>query len=367
MKLNVESKNEILALWETRVRKSCIDIKDHELLKLKPLLPKFLDYLFAVLKKEEYLSETEVIPVVSKIIVPVIDDYSLSEVLREYSILRTAVLDVLGRETLISPVDQLTIHRLIDAAGIIAGTLFSDKRMKIDEALSVELKRSNLELERFAAIAAHDLRSPLTTIIGFVSILEDEFENQNDDVKKSFKVIQSNSERMLLLIDRLLAYARLGNTKPNFEDVDLNHVIENLISGESVNEKAKILYKDLPTIKADTSIVHQLFQNLIANSIKFRGVDFPTIHVALENEDEKEWNLSVADNGMGFDETQSEAIFEPFKQLNNMNDYQGSGLGLATVKRVVNILGGEISCKSEIGVGSKFIFSISKNPSIVLQ
>jgi signal transduction histidine kinase len=367
MKLNEETKREILELWEKRVRQSCPGINGHGKIELFDHLPVFVDRLFAALKKDEYQTEIKEATKVSKIHGKQRsenEDYSLAEVLREYSVLRYAVLDVIERDGPISQDDRRIIHKLIDEAGIIAGSVFAESRMLIDECLNMELTRSNQELERFAAIAAHDLRSPIASLSGFIDIIRDEFPNPNGQIQQIFESAQGTSERMLLLIERLLSYARLGHTAPVLENLDLNEVITNVIANlrESIAESnSKITYKNLPTIRGDSTVVHQLFQNLISNSIKFRGTDSPSIVVALDEEDSEEWTLSVTDNGMGFDEKQSEFIFEPFKQLNDTREYKGSGLGLATVKRAVDILGGKIWCESQVGAGSKFIFTISKN------
>jgi signal transduction histidine kinase len=367
MQYNESNKKKILELWESTVRRRCPEINNQGKIELLDHLPQFLDRLFAALRKEEYKSEIKEATKVSKIHGEqrsANEDYSLAEVLREYSILRSCVMEVLGGTASVSAEDQQIIHRLIDEAGIIAGTVFSESRMLIDECLNIELKRSNQELEQFAAIAAHDLRSPIATLSGFVDIIQDEFPNPNDEMKKIFSSAQSCAERMLTLIERLLSYAKLGHSEPHIEDLDLNEVIANVLTsiGESIKESnSKIIYKNLPRIRADASVVQQLFQNLIGNSIKFKGTDSPLVTVSLDDEDGAKWTFSVTDNGIGFDEKESESIFEPFKQLNNTNEYKGSGLGLATVKRAVDILGGKIWCESKIGVGSKFIFTISKH------
>ncbi|MES2769292.1 MAG: ATP-binding protein [Bdellovibrionota bacterium] len=366
MKLDENTKRRILELWEKKVRVKCPEIRGQPRIELLDHLPQFIDRLFAALRKEEHHTEMKRTEHVSKIhgnLRSKIEDYSLAEVLREYSILRLAVIEILSEDHILSAEEQNIIHILIDEAEVVAGTEFSESRILIAECLNEELKRSNAELERFAAIAAHDLRSPIATIIGFIDIIQDGYPNPSDQTLKSFKAIQSSGERMLLLIERLLAYAQLGHETALIKDVNLNEAVYEVETSlaEDINKgEAKLIYDNLPTIQADPMLVHQLLQNLIGNSLKFKSKNPSVIKIEVESEDEDKWTISVQDNGIGFDDNHSKSIFEPFKRLNSTKEYQGSGLGLATVKRVVSLLGGEIWCESKIGEGAKFIFTILK-------
>ncbi|MEO5970786.1 MAG: ATP-binding protein [Bdellovibrionia bacterium] len=226
-----------------------------------------------------------------------------------------------------------------------------------------ELETANDDLERFAAIAAHDLRSPIATISSTVEAIRDNIQEPSAEVEHFFSFVNTATENMLSLIEKLLTYASIGKSEHNIENVDLNKVVEDVLAnlGKAISDShAKIIFQNLPTIKGDALIVGQLFQNLISNSIKFRDARTPIIEIRLEKENEREYLLSLKDNGIGFKSKQAEIIFEPFKRLESARKYEGSGLGLSTAKRVVEMLGGRIWAESEEGKGTKFFFTVSK-------
>jgi signal transduction histidine kinase len=366
MKLNNESKEQILSLWEKRVRESSKEAAAQESSCLRDHLPEFLDRMICALKREQTASEVKATDKLSKIHGDEraqIECYTVSQVLREYSILRVAVIEVLCSDGPIGVEDQIIMHGLIDEAEMNAGSQFSETRRIQAESLTQELQRSNEDLDRFAAIAAHDLRAPIATIYSVVEAIKNEIVVPNAEVEEYFTFVTSAARSVLLLIERLLTYASIGKSEQKTESVDLNRVVDDVVAklGKAIaDSQAKVLYKDLPTIKGDASIVGQLFQNLIANSIKFKGPNSPVIEIRLEDEDEKQFILSLKDNGIGFKSKQAEVIFEPFKRLNDTQKFEGSGLGLSTARRVVEVLGGKIWAESEVGKGAKFFFIIPK-------
>lgn len=362
MNLEENLKKSILDKWIDRIRKEYPDMQDNSKIELLDHMPQFIDKLFKALKSKT--SEEIGINNVSKVHGSQrseIKEYSIEKIIKEYSILRFTIIEVLSD---LNKEEQKIVHENIDEAQLVSVMQFSKEREIIAGHLTSDLMRSNKDLERFAAIAAHDLKSPLSTIIGYIDIIQDELiKNPSDSLKKSLGYMQSSAGRMLLLIERLLAYARLGHTESNNQNVDLKNVVSEVmisLNDPSLDFNIIVESVDLPTIKADPSLIHQLFQNLIGNSIKFRSKKLPIIKVELENEDENFWTICVKDNGIGFDSKNAEQVFEPFKRLNNTNEYQGSGLGLATVKRIVELLGGEIWVESKVGDGCKFSFTISK-------
>lgn len=168
--------------------------------------------------------------------------------------------------------------------------------------------------------------------------------------------------RMRKLIDDLLAFAHVGTKGKEFETVDTNAVVDQVIGDlqEKIDRNhAEVTHDRLPEITADSSLLSQLFQNLIANAIKFHVQNHPCVHVSAERLDEQ-CVFSVRDNGIGIDPEYSEKIFEVFERLHSSDQYPGTGIGLAICKRVVQRHNGRIWCDSEPGKGSTFHFSIPR-------
>ncbi|MGZ7159360.1 MAG: PAS domain S-box protein, partial [Methanobacterium sp.] len=224
-----------------------------------------------------------------------------------------------------------------------------------------ELERSNQELQSFAYITSHDLQEPLRTMGSYAGLLKRRYGGQLDqDADDFIEYIVSGASRMQTMIKSLLDYSRIGTkgkefTKFNAENA-LNTALSNLQS--SIEEcDAEITHDAFPDITADESQIRQVFQNLIGNALKFskEGVR-PMIHVSAQNKDD-EYVFSVSDNGIGIEEKYSDRIFEVFKRLHAIGEYQGAGIGLAIVKRIIDRHGGRIWVESELGKGSTFYFS----------
>ncbi|MGZ7109513.1 MAG: ATP-binding protein [Methanobacterium sp.] len=234
---------------------------------------------------------------------------------------------------------------------------------KLQEAIS-ELKRSNQELQQFAYIASHDLQEPLRTIASFTQLLERRYKSQLDSNADEFMdYIVEAASRMKAQIEGLLEYSRVITKGEEFELVDMNEVLnQNLrvlqISIEDAD--AEITYDELPILEGDALQLERVFQNLISNSIKFRKSDESLkIHISSYNsEDGKEYVFSVQDNGIGMEEQYFERIFTIFQRLHTIGEYNGTGIGLSIVKRIIERHGGCIWFESELGVGSTFYFTI---------
>ncbi|MBD3197766.1 MAG: hypothetical protein GF317_22130 [Candidatus Lokiarchaeota archaeon] len=229
-----------------------------------------------------------------------------------------------------------------------------------------KLKESNDELERFASIVSHDLKQPLSTIIGYMSVLEKVIKDDVKIPKSPEELIEkclSGALYMDTMITSLLKYARLDKVDNQFKEVDMNEVIlevkENLRS--AINESnSTIIKNDLPVIQAIELQMLQLFQNLIDNAIKFRGENPPKIIISAEDQGDQ-WKFSVADNGMGIDKINYLEIFKPFFRIDKKNKSTGSGIGLSICKKIIDIHKGEIWLESEIGKGTTFYLIIPKN------
>ncbi|MBS9461432.1 PAS domain S-box protein [Flagellimonas sp. 389] len=224
-----------------------------------------------------------------------------------------------------------------------------------------ELYSSNRELEQFAYVASHDLQEPLRTIIDFVKLLEEEYKGKLDDEANTYiRFITEASERMGTLVKAVLDYSRIGNAKESTL-VDCNQLLENIKDDltKSINEsQAELKIGKLPKVWGFEFELYSLFFNLLSNSIKF--VDEgkkPKISLKAERKDNF-WQFRLKDNGIGIDKKNKERVFDIFQRLHNTNSYEGTGIGLAQCKKIVQLHGGNISVESEPGQGSLFIFNI---------
>jgi signal transduction histidine kinase len=232
------------------------------------------------------------------------------------------------------------------------------------EAIEEKLKETNLELENFAFAASHDLKEPLRMIGMYTQLTKKRLRGNTDPSAMEFMgYVTDGVSRMQILLDDLLLYSRLGKKEEDIKDVDLNNVlfvvIHNLMATMKDTE-ASIVANQLPIIRGSSTEMIQLFQNLIANSIKFRKKDAsPEIKILLEDT-QTAYQLCFEDNGIGIKKEYHEKVFNIFERLHTRNDYEGSGIGLATVKKIVHNAGGRIWLSSTEGVGTAFYFTIPK-------
>ncbi|MGK0364157.1 MAG: signal transduction histidine kinase [Saprospiraceae bacterium] len=234
-----------------------------------------------------------------------------------------------------------------------------------------QLKESNEELERFAFIASHDLKTPLRTIISFTGLLERKLKSyENESVNEYVSYIKTAGVRMNELIVDVLEYSRLSSSdESNKKDaIDPNILLNEVLSSFSNYLKEKnaevIKVNDLPYLSAHKSSISLLFQNLIENSIKYNESDKPSIKIHTEEKGEFV-SIYFEDNGIGIPEEYQEKIFGMFSRLHNQGEYEGSGLGLSTCKKIVEKLNGEIIVESTVGEGS--IFEIVLPQSIIVS
>ena len=223
------------------------------------------------------------------------------------------------------------------------------------------LERTNAELQHFAYAASHDLREPLRTITAYTQLVQFRSASQLDH--KSAECLQftvAAAERMGLLIDALLDYSKAGEVSnrplsPLRMDEVLKGALGNL-NGSIEENKAIVSHDPLPAIMGDKTHLEQLIQNLVGNALKYRRQDFPRVHISARQSG-KEWLFSVSDNGQGIPQQYQTQIFELFKRLHGQQ-YPGTGIGLATCKRLVERYGGRIWVESDVGKGSTFFFTL---------
>ncbi len=224
-----------------------------------------------------------------------------------------------------------------------------------------ELKRSNEELERFAYVSSHDLQEPLRMVTLYSQLLERRYKDSLDsDADDFIEYIVENAKRMKYLIDDLLEYSRVTSQAKEFENIDLEKVLESVLSNLSiliVENNVNVTHDSLPTVFADKNQMMQVFQNLITNAIKFRGEEPPKIDISAQKS-EKEWIFAVKDNGIGINPKHQKQIFEVFKRLHTRDEYPGTGIGLSIAQKILERHGGRIWVESEPGKGSTFYFTI---------
>jgi len=247
-------------------------------------------------------------------------------------------------------------------------TVFMDvtERKAAEERLQstlADLEHSNKELEQFAYIASHDLQEPLRMVSSYTQLLAQRYESQLDDkARKYIHYAVDGAIRMQSLINDLLAYSRVGTRGRTPEPADahaiLGEAIRNLASAIEEN-RAIITSEDLPTVRADGSHLLLVFQNLLANAIKFRGKDLPCIHVSAQ-ERPADWVFSVKDNGIGIEPQHAERVFVIFQRLHTREEYPGTGIGLSICQRIIERHGGKIWFESEPGIGTTFFFTVPK-------
>ncbi len=237
---------------------------------------------------------------------------------------------------------------------------------------SVELERSNQELQQFASVASHDLKAPLRKISLFSEMLS---KNERDQLSKEgfgyLERIQRSSQRMQVLVDDLLALAKVTRQAKPFTQVHLKKVVNDVLQDLEplIQEKGAIVnIGDLPALQGDSVQLGQLMQNLIGNALKFHRKGIPPVveitSSVLENGD---LELTVKDNGIGLDMDHAERIFKIFERLHNASEYSGTGIGLAIVKKIVERHFGVIKVKSSLGNGTCFIITFSTKPAFTLM
>jgi len=229
---------------------------------------------------------------------------------------------------------------------------------------TVELKKANEELEAFSYSVSHDLRAPLRAIIGFSAILEEDYSSKLDDeARRITGVIKSNTVKMGNLIDDLLTFSRMGRHDVIRAEINTTEMVKEIISNTYQNGSAMIKWAihPLPEIKADPSMIRQVWINLISNAVKYSRTNIaPEIQIG-SFKHEGMVVFFVEDNGVGFDQKYKSKLFKVFQRLHSTEDFEGTGIGLAIVEKIVSKHGGLVWAEAEINKGASFYFSLPEN------
>ncbi|MBD3629960.1 MAG: hypothetical protein HUJ21_17735 [Cyclobacterium sp.] len=242
-------------------------------------------------------------------------------------------------------------------------TALKRQKEKLKQSLT-DLETKNNELEHFTYVASHDLQEPLRMVTGFLQLLEKKYGHLLDAKGKTYiNFAVDGAQRMRQLILDLLAYSRVKKIDGKAEPVDFNQLLEEIkltFRPEIKRLKAEITSDTLPIVHGHSSFYFLLLQNLIGNALKYSKANIPPkIHIYLE-ERENEWLFQVEDNGIGIDPAYFEKIFVLFQRLHQRKEFEGTGMGLAIVKKIITSLGGEIWVKSSPGEGAVFLFTLPK-------
>jgi light-regulated signal transduction histidine kinase (bacteriophytochrome) len=224
-----------------------------------------------------------------------------------------------------------------------------------------ELEDSNKDLESFIYSISHDLRAPLRNMAGFASIIADEYSSQvPTEVQGFVSRILAGNEKMLRLVDDLLRFSRLGRKPLEVAEIDLNELLDEAIadlSAEIAGRDIQWQRSPLPIAECDRGLMHQVFVNLLSNALKYTGPRHPAVIKISSEMRAGERVIAIKDNGVGFDMRYVDKLFGVFQRLHVPSEFEGNGVGLATVARILHRHGGRAYAEGRVGEGATFWFT----------
>jgi PAS domain S-box-containing protein len=262
-------------------------------------------------------------------------------------------------EISLSPMSSEDESVVISIIRDVTGRKETEQRLR---AAAMDLARSNAELEQFAYVASHDLQEPLRMVASYTQLLGRRYKGKLDpDADEFIGFAVDGARRMQELINDLLAYSRVGTRALHVEEIDTSKLVDQVIgdlAAAIADAGASVTRDELPRVRADGTQLRQLFQNLIANGIKFSRPDItPHVHVSARR-DHNAWTFAVSDNGIGIEAQYLDRIFVLFQRLHSRGEYPGTGIGLAICKKIIERHGGHIEVESQPGRGTTFSFTI---------
>jgi PAS domain S-box-containing protein len=293
--------------------------------------------------------------------------HEVDQICKDGSIIHTEVVTTLMTD------DQGKVNEILGVSRDITerklaqqeiARLNEELERRINERTS-QLLTSNSELEAFTYSVSHDLRAPLRAINGFSSILAKEYAGTLDsEALRMLTVICDNVKKMDRLITDLLAFSRLSRSEINLLRPNMNSIVKAAYESNSTEEDRKnvtFILHDLPDVPCDPSLMGQVWGNLISNAIKFTSARIERIIEISGKKDGPRVIYEIKDNGVGFNPKYKDKLFEVFQRLHKMDEFEGSGVGLAIVKRIINRHGGNVYAEGKEGAGAVFTFSLPKN------
>jgi two-component system sensor histidine kinase/response regulator len=231
--------------------------------------------------------------------------------------------------------------------------------------LNADLRQSNEELERFAYICSHDMQEPVRMMNTYAGLLAENYEALLDEKgDKYLKLIASNAGRMRKMIQDILTFARVGREEIEVETVNCAEIAREVLAEfESIiaEKDARVTCGDLPALDTSPTLMRVLFQNLIGNALKFQnGHNPPEIQIQAERR-QSLWRFSVRDNGIGIDPAFQDKMFTIFQRFHRKEHYPGTGIGLCTCRKFIQLCGGDIGFESTPGQGTNFFFSLPQD------
>ncbi|MCD4772607.1 MAG: hypothetical protein K8R41_04375, partial [Bacteroidales bacterium] len=238
----------------------------------------------------------------------------------------------------------------------------NESRVELDIS-NRKLEASNKELEAFSYSVSHDLRAPLRHIDGFAKLLNNKIKSKIDEKSQNyFDNINSSSKQMNKLIDDLLIFSRMGRKDVTKANINMKTVVDEALQtfdSDIKNNNISIIVDDMPDVNIDTSLIKQAWVNLISNAVKFTGTkENPEIHIGTDKDTDGNPIFFIKDNGVGFNQKYVDKIFGVFQRLHSINEFPGTGIGLANVKRIIMKHGGDIRAEGKINKGAAFFFTL---------
>jgi PAS domain S-box-containing protein len=260
---------------------------------------------------------------------------------------------------------EIMLSPLESAEGILVTAAIRDISVRKESEFHLvkavgELKRSNDELQQFAYVASHDLQEPLRMVASYTQLLSKRYKGRLDsDADEFIAFAVDGCNRMQRLIQDLLAYSRAGTNGNLLGEISSEAALKDALTNlrAAIQQSGAVVTHDsLPAVTTDGVQLAQVFQNLVGNAIKYRSAEVPHVHISVAQNTGKEWIFSVKDNGLGIDRRYFERIFILFQRLHGRDEFEGTGIGLAVCKKLVERLGGRIWVDSQLGKGSTFYF-----------